>query len=31
MLQVPVNYSCSELDILDWENFEVVYVSIMII
>ena len=31
MLQVPVNYSCSELDILDWENFEVVNVSIMII
>ena len=30
-VEVPLNFTCSELDILDWDNFEVVNVSIMII
>ena len=30
-VEVPLNFSCSDLEILDWDNFQVNNVSIMII
>ena len=29
-VEVPLNFSCSDLDILDWDNFEVVIVNVSI-